>query len=483
MKKYFIIAFIGLFGLLKAYSQNQQYNKNRIPIPEFKKSNFNIDGDTIWQYHKYEIFKWEDNQYQNWDYYSLLDYYSDTKNIKTIKFVDYNNDSLFKTDYYYDSLDREISEITKNYDSISQEWINSTRADFYYSFSGKDSLRIVYTWDMTDSVWNNNSMHILLWNDFGYISYEADSVWINQKWTIIGGRKFEYVYNEYNQVLEQAWYEYEKNLNNWIYHFKNVFTLINEQTGEYNGAFVYLWNKQNNEWTNFQRFSEMQLHNWEGFPYYAPKVEHDIMEAWIDENWVFVKKDSMIYDTLGGKIWYYFVYNYNINQWQPYFKLLDVYNDEGYQISYYRQFWQDDQWVNHDGYIISYEFDGPRLIEVKKDEWDTITGQWTPFRKYVYSDYSYILNTENIGSTIKRTQFKIIPNPSNRTVLIKLNDETDRIKKVKIYNLTGHKVLNKNFSSENRQEEIDISGLKKSVYILNVITKQGKIMKGKMIKD
>ena len=116
-------------------------------------------------------------------------------------------------------------------------------------------------------------------------------------------------------------------------------------------------------------------------------------------------------------------------------------------------------------------------------EYDTTIMKWVPTFNHVLSDFTYILNTPEIESSNKTPGLKIIPNPAKNTVLVRLNDKTDRIKSVRLYNISGQKIFEKTFQDKRQQEYLNISALKKGVYILQVITTDNMILNGKFVKN
>lgn len=64
---------------------------------------------------------------------------------------------------------------------------------------------------------------------------------------------------------------------------------------------------------------------------------------------------------------------------------------------------------------------------------------------------------------IERNSFNILPNPATTRIDIKLSEKVSA-KTISVYNLIGQKVL----SIENAENPIDISPLRKGIYLLNI---------------
>tara|TARA_R110000850_G_scaffold277086_1_gene422373 strand:- start:105167 stop:106570 length:1404 start_codon:yes stop_codon:yes gene_type:complete len=86
-------------------------------------------------------------------------------------------------------------------------------------------------------------------------------------------------------------------------------------------------------------------------------------------------------------------------------------------------------------------------------------------------DVSGILNTGDIYTN----EFSIYPNPATDTIVIDLKNEM-QLKEVNIYNALGQLVL------KNTEKLIDVDGLSKGSYVLEVISNTGKTAKPLLIK-
>ncbi len=78
-------------------------------------------------------------------------------------------------------------------------------------------------------------------------------------------------------------------------------------------------------------------------------------------------------------------------------------------------------------------------------------------------------------SDVVDSNFTIYPNPANHIV----NISSDRsFEKIEVFSITGKKVY-----SENYIQAIPVSPLKSGIYILKVISNDGKIITRKLIKE
>ncbi len=148
-----------------------------------------------------------------------------------------------------------------------------------------------------------------------------------------------------------------------------------------------------------------------------------------------------------------------------------------------REDWKNIEWdtIWADRYF--YEYLGSIWKVMHYEAYDTSLMKWLPAYDHVLSDFSYILNTPETETNIKSSSLLIIPNPAKNSILIRLNDEADRIKTVRVYNVTGQRMFERKFHGKRQQEILNISSLQNGVYIINVTTRQGKMMKGKFVKN
>jgi len=83
---------------------------------------------------------------------------------------------------------------------------------------------------------------------------------------------------------------------------------------------------------------------------------------------------------------------------------------------------------------------------------------------------------ETKNNTLDKSEINIYPNPATHLIQLKSNE---RITEVTIYNLEARLVLNE---QSNSIKELNVSSLKKGMYLLSVKTKQG-IISRKLIID
>jgi hypothetical protein len=439
-------------------------------------------GDTIWLFHRYDILKWKDGEFYPY-MANILDYYPGTANLKYgIVLNTEVQDTLQKYNFYYDDSNRVIATVIQNYTGNSGNiWVNYDSVTQFYNNMGLDSLFVRYIWSSNDTAWKKHDSRGISYyeNTANNLIYmDSSLIWNGQEWVMSEGNKNDYLFNEFGNVYDKKYSIYKGG--EWVYDYWVPYYLTNDTTGEFDSFDNYIWDE--GEWINLYRFTEAVLHNWEGLTNYVPDFEYIIEQAWDGQQWYYVKKDSVLWDTLGSWTLYQYYWEDDIG-WDLKVRINDVYNERKLRTLITKERLENNKWDTITGDRYSFEYLGNIWKTMHYERYDTTLMKWIPAYDHVLSDFTYILNTDEIETDNSSSNLQIIPNPTKNSILIKLNDESDRIKSVRVYNITGQRVLEKSFHGKRIQENLTVSSLKNGVYILTVTTKEGKTMKGKFIKE
>ena len=313
--------------------------------------------------------------------------------------------------------------------------------------------------------------------DEGLLDTDSTLLWNGEEWVMSDGYKRDYLFNEFGQIYDKKVSLYK--INKWEYDFWDIYYLINDTTGEYNALDEFAW--IDGQWQNFIKLTDVVIHNWQGFTNYALDYEHVIKQYWDGYEWIYSLNDTITYDPYGGfKILSYAWIN---EKWELSSRIREVHNERKLRTIITKEYYTNNQWDTILGSNHLYEYLGSIWKAMHLYTYDTTIMNWVHIYDHVLSDFTYILNTDEIETDNSSSNLQIIPNPTKNSILIKLNDESDRIKTVRVYNITGQRVLEKSFHGKRIQENLNVSSLKNGVYILTVTTKEGKTMKGKFIKE
>ncbi|RLD85033.1 MAG: hypothetical protein DRJ09_13375 [Bacteroidetes bacterium] len=229
-----MLAFI-VFSLLVHAQQREQTG---FSFSNFMK-NRQIQNDTIWQFHRYDVYQWINDEYFLL-HTAFLEWDSTSPNYKSVLWVDNNaTDTTYKVIYSYDDSNRVVSTI--NQTVVNGSLVNYSKADQYYTSIGFDSLYRVFTWNTFDSMWKESKLRKLSYDNYNHLISDVNYVWDGQNWKIDKGKKRDFTYNEFGSIIGLNISYYHTDIHQWVNNSKTEFLLINDTTGEFNSYTVYLW--------------------------------------------------------------------------------------------------------------------------------------------------------------------------------------------------------------------------------------------------
>jgi len=192
--------------------------------------------------------------------------------------------------------------------------------------------------------------------------------------------------------------------------------------------------------------------------------------------------DTTFWDDFGGFRLIKYLWN-DSTGWYLRTKVNDIFNERGLRTLISQVDFIDNKWdtVFADRYF--FEYKGSIWKAMHYERYDTALMKWQPAYDHILSDFTYILNTQNIEKKVASTGLHIIPNPSRNSILIRLNDETEGIKSLTVYDISGRVMYSEKFPAEQKSVRLDISAFKKGTYIINVENGINRNRKGKFIKN
>ncbi len=495
MKKLSFFIGITMAVMVNGQNINTQFpNLKNGKVPDSKlvmKANSN--SDTVWIYKIMEYYNWEGNEYVPF-LYEVSEYKNELFPDKPSRLISVDpstNDSVGHIIYYYDSSGYKTQSLYQEYDFSNNLWDNIENIFFYYNNNKLDTCQIVQEWNNDSNIWVNSNRYFEDYDTNGYQTLYAQEKWENDKWERFYGNK--YVFDDKECMDTAYWYDWIPDVvGHWqkdlikIWHYDSCGIIY-----EY---IFKKWDMSSQSWINYQKFTDIEHINWTGCHGYNYSFSEDedpefttfTFYHWFGDHWEPIKRTvNATADSLGG--FHYETQEWNDNQWKDIFIVDRVVNKDGFIIFNKVQVNQDflGVWKIIFADTVLLEYDGPRLTKYEVMWLDTTGGvqQWKPFQKYLYKDYFYVMNTNRYQQNNYNKYFKIIPNPSKTSIQIELNDNTDKIKSVKVYDMAGKSILQRKYNAKSVREKVNISSLTKGVYILNVITKGGKMMKGKFVKN
>ena len=127
-----------IFSVLFSFAQRA--GRTPFPLNVMMKMK-QLTNDTIWLYHKYTAYQWDDSVFTTY-MIDIFDYYPGTANWKSVIVIYGESDTTEKYNYFYDENNRLMSLIIQNYTgNPGNEWMNTYREDQVYNAAGWDSDR------------------------------------------------------------------------------------------------------------------------------------------------------------------------------------------------------------------------------------------------------------------------------------------------------------------------------------------------------
>jgi len=444
--------------------------------------------DSLWLYGRSDMYIWQDSSFVPLPYSGMYKYYNNPDEVwygMTKIYTGFNmltNDSINKLNFYYNSSKKDSLLIFKKFDTIQNIWFNYSLTLRFYDKYGFDSCIYLKLW--SDNNWVNFQKEEFKRNYKKAITEDIIYDWDGSNWQIVDGHKFIYFDNVDCNCTDSIWfYNWSYEINDW-YNNHKWYLYYDENNVQISGLDLF-YDDDLNKWRNFQRTLEYEFFNWCGCEEQwicDPKPTHLIIQNWYDSAWFNIERSNSEYDSLGGEITVIELPD-SAGNWTLGEKLVKKFVEPDIPDFWLIYKWNGNEWVGYNGTQFVYIYSDKKLLERYRNVWYPENNNWGPKWKDVYSEYIFLQNTNDFEKQNELYDFQIIPNPTKKSILIKLNDEADRIKTVRVYNVTGQKMLERKFHGKRQQENLNILSLKNGVYIINVTTRQGKMMKGKFIKD
>jgi hypothetical protein len=471
-----------------------------LPIDQIKKRQMNsmigindeINSDTIWLRGKEEMFLYENGQFVPFEFYNIIEYYDhipDYYKLKNWYMIDTEtNDSLTFVHYSYDSLNRLTHEIWRDYDTLSNVWIDIAQTFHHYDLNGNDTNWMSQLWDTEQGLWINNYRSFRRIHEIiGAYTEDYYEQWNGTEWKIIQGQKFEYFLSDCNCTDSINIIRWNNNIQNW--EIKHKWYLYYDENNVQTLGIDIIFDSQLQAWRNYQRTLDYEFHSWPGCDkmwLFESNSSHFIIQNWYDSSWINIERYNATYDEIGGKI--AFLESFNGDEWingsrnENIYQIINGNIEQDYNLL---SFWDGNNYRGAIGSKYEYTFEEGKLIELFNYEWDSTINDWTQKRWFKYSNYKLFLNTEeNQFLNSDTNKLKIYPNPGKEEMFIELVDQDELISEINIYNNTGQCIYNRSYNNKGiKKEKVKISHLSKGVYVVQTKSSNKKFYTGKLVKD
>ena len=158
--------------------------------------------------------------------------------------------NLQKTEYCFDSIWNNTSDIIYNWDSAEGLWKQYVKYEYSMADNGKIEVNTTFTMDNVNQwieAFKVEYDYDINENEILRLSFAWDT--INNKW--INQQKYEWEYDVYNSMILSVYYLWDQELNYWIPVIKNEFKF--DDYGNKIQDFSYSWDSNTGQWISYYK--------------------------------------------------------------------------------------------------------------------------------------------------------------------------------------------------------------------------------------
>ncbi len=440
--------------------------------------------------------------------------------ILEISYYDDFNSSHYYNKYFKYDKNGLLIEKTKLSSCLYCATGGNGKTKYEYYDDGKRIISIIYKLNLNTSEWHKFAKQEHVYDLNGRLlshtgmSLDTDSGFVDAS-------KTEYTYNKNGEQTSKVKYDWDNNLNDWIFtsklewEFENDERLVEYGVYEYDldsnfwnpiRVTNYLYDKRGYDSVRFEpRYREGTFYDYKKIEFAFDSVGNEIESAsYLKENgiWKGSDKTKKMYDEKGNQtVLEYSSWSETNSNWLNQEKTEWFFSNNNQSVLEISYRWEDDDdvWVNRDK--IAREFNANnQLITLIVFRWDKTLNNWYNRRKTINNydvygnilqeviynwynnswtdqdvkDYYYsLLSTNNSPIYLNTENIAIYPNPANETFTIESSNS--EISYCKLYNSTGKWI--KTLIIENGINTYNISALKSGLYFIHLQNEDGIIVK------
>jgi hypothetical protein len=316
-------------------------------------------------------------------------------------------------------------------------------------------------------------------NSTGFIYQLWDSV--GKKWDTVQGQRLLYQYDGSHYITQKVTQEWN---NGWGNKSKEDYIL--NANGKYKVLTVYNW-----VGNNWQAYYMDTLCTWQGDQLASFTEKIPIPGGWRNDvrySSVFPSGKNFIalYFTFNGTGWdslYRFTRNYNtyggynhiteqynINVWQNVQRGLYFIDSLGNYYGYELDEWDPvgKSWWQYEGTLINHTYNKSEvMLSETLSQYNKYTHAMEYKEKHVFTEFK-IPPTVSIIDTKNSQKLKIYPNPASDKIFIELINPAKSVTNISLFDLNGRIILNRMINKNENPVKIDLGGLSKGMYLIEV---------------
>jgi len=383
--------------------------------------------------------------------------------------------------------------ISHFWDVPSHSWTNRDTTAITYNDPDTMSNYLKKPWNNTTNEWADTSKFFKFDEDYNIQLYISKG-WDYEENTFFYGMKLFMAYDENNNRIEEHALELELSTEMWVNSYLASYTYDNglmqeelwrfwdvyeeewyssmkyiysyDENGNLTQSLFYHYNNQTEEWKNTGK--RLMFYDENG-----NKVEEISQTLDIEtEEWVNSSQHLLSYDENNNNVVYLGkTWDNETEEWINSHKAMNTYNELGQYTEQQFQNWdlEAGEWLNTSQYLYFYD-ENENMSYQTKQTWDTIINDWVYNWRYdyFYSEFEFNNINEAHGNLIS-----IYPNPATEKIRVS-GDVLLKKANISIYSISGKKMKSVFL---NNQNEIDIKNLPEGVYLVEIQTKKGDIVK------
>ncbi|WP_297093752.1 T9SS type A sorting domain-containing protein [uncultured Draconibacterium sp.] len=402
--------------------------------------------------------------------------------------VQYQNEDRLKTEFLYDSNEKDTARIRYTWDDATNEWHRNLMAQITYDSIGRISMTESYLWrTVSDHIFGNRTD----WHELCKIEYKYDKsgnedsqieyAWLSNGWGFF--QKYDFTYDSTGNKTSMMHYWWDNQNDKWIGLDKSIIEYDSIGNSTFN--IHYFWDEQNKKWIydmqnkfTYDSFQNVILNEQYGW------------DASLDK-WNFQNKSEYSYDSGGNIILEAISYWSNsTNNWAGYSKVEHKYDSNSNEVlkkaygksdatSTWHLYEEYEWWYNlsyeynelilpHELKIDSRLFNNQLVQKIHKDYNSDITYQTS----YFYSNHTVTGTT----SDLPINQIHIFPNPASNSLNINNFSSGERAV-FYLFDINGKVVLVQNLYDCN---QVSTESLRNGIYCYKLVL-AGTVQNGKVV--